>query len=130
MQHKRHGAVQGQPARGGKTMRPSGNDVTVRYLRLVLHQHPRRGQEYLESLLNRGMSAIEVATEVLLPARERVLEMREGRQISTSDASAALEAVRKTHERVLSGLAHRAPSVRDLDGRIPHDLAVAGLVRS
>jgi len=82
------------------SMKSSGDEIVSRYLRLLVHGHPLRSQDYLSSLLERGMSAGEIRRQVLLPARWRVLMMRTAHHLNATDTNMALAMIRTALEKL------------------------------
>ena len=77
-------------------MKTYDDGAVIRYLRLLVHDHPMRAREYLDSLRQRGWSDEEVARRVLVPARRKLLGMRASHKLNAGDTSAALSAIRAT----------------------------------
>ena len=70
--------------------------VVIRYVRLLVHDHPSRGREYLDGLRLRGWSDEELARRVLVPARRKLLGIRASHKLNAGDTSTALSTIRVT----------------------------------
>ena len=74
--------------------------ATTQYLRLLLHAHPLRARDFVDSLRIRGADPDNIAYEVLIPARRMIQRMRTQKLMRQADVSFALTSIRSAVSRL------------------------------
>ena len=109
---------------GGHDMNASDDSRTMRYVRLLLHDHPLRAREYVGGLAADGTGRQAVLDEVVRPAQGEIIALRDRRRLNPADARYALRLI----QRELARDAHAAsPETRAAMYQRPGLAALAGL---
>ena len=76
-------------------MNASDDSRTMRYVRLLLHDHPLRAREYVGGLTADGTSRQTILDEVVRPARGEIIALRDRRRLNPADAGHALKLIQR-----------------------------------